>query len=79
MTKNINDYERLFRFIFGTFIFSMAFWGPHSNWYLLGLIPMATAASGFCPFYWSMGVSTEVKERVRKQHWSKKQNLRPRH
>lgn len=78
MTKNINDYERVFRFIFGTFIFSMAFWGPASNWYLIGLIPMATAFAGTCPFYWSMGVTTEVEDH-RKKHWAKKNKGRQGH
>ena len=34
----------------------------HSWWGLLGLIPIATAAVGFCPLYWLLHLNTELWE-----------------
>jgi hypothetical protein len=56
--KNINDPERVIRFLAGAVITSLAFWGPQSNWFLLGLIPMATGLVGTCPLYTALGIST---------------------
>lgn len=58
MTKNINDPERIIRFVVGAFLISLAFWGPHSNWFLLGIIPLATGFIGTCPLYSALGIST---------------------
>ena len=59
MTKNVNDTERVVRFIIGVVITSMAFWGPRSNWFLLGIIPLATGFVGTCPLYSALGISTK--------------------
>lgn len=58
MTKNIADNERAFRIISGGFIASMAFWGPASNVFLLGLIPLITGAIGTCPLYYALGFNS---------------------
>ena len=58
MIKNINDPERVIRFVVGAIITSLAFWGPHNTWFLLGLIPMATGLVGTCPLYTTLGIST---------------------
>jgi hypothetical protein len=59
MTKNVNDTERVVRFIVGVVITSMAFWGPRSNWFLLGIIPLVTGFVGTCPLYSAIGISTK--------------------
>ena len=59
MTKNVNDTERVVRFIVGVVITSMAFWGPRSNWFLLGIIPLVTGFVGTCPLYTAIGISTK--------------------
>jgi hypothetical protein len=56
--KNINDPERVIRFLAGAVITSLAFWGPQNNWFFLGLIPMATGLVGTCPLYTALGIST---------------------
>jgi hypothetical protein len=58
MVKNINDPERVVRFVAGAAIASMAFWGPKNLWLLLGLVPMATGFIGSCPLYSMLGIST---------------------
>lgn len=58
MKKNINDYERLGRVIGGSFLASLAFWGPKKPWYLLSLIPVAEGIVGKCLFYSALNVST---------------------
>ena len=64
MVQNINDPERVIRFIVGAVITSLAFWGPHSPWFLLGLIPMATGFVGTCPLYSALGISTKHEKKI---------------
>ena len=64
MVKNINDPERFVRFVGGAILTSMAFWGPHSNWFLLGLIPMVTGFVGTCPLYSALGINTNHKIKI---------------
>ena len=58
MTKNIHNAERVVRVIIGLAIISLVFIGPQSNWGWLGLIPVATGLSGYCPPYAMLGIST---------------------
>lgn len=58
MKKNIHNYERVFRVVFGVGLSSMAFFGPENLWFLAGLIPLATGLMGWCPPYQLMGFST---------------------
>jgi len=58
MTKNIHPIERLIRVIGGLFVASLAFWGPTNLWFLLGLIPVVTGLSGWCPPYQLLGINT---------------------
>lgn len=58
MTKNVNDPERVIRFIAGAVIASLAFWGPQNYWFLLGIIPMMTGLVGTCPLYTFLGIDT---------------------
>jgi hypothetical protein len=63
MEKNINDPERVIRFLGGAVLTSLAFWGPHNYWFMLGLIPMATGFVGTCPLYSALGISTIQRKR----------------
>ncbi len=54
---NIGTGERLLRIIVGLIIISLVFWGPESAWGWLGLIPLLTGLSGFCPLYSIMGIN----------------------
>lgn len=58
MKKNIHPIERVIRLIVGGGFVLMAFWGPKNPWFLLGLIPLATAVMGWCPPYAMLGINT---------------------
>jgi hypothetical protein len=56
--KNIHVVERAIRIVAGALLASLAFWGPKSPWFLLGLIPLATGLLGWCPPYSLLGIDT---------------------
>ncbi len=58
MKKNIHPVERIVRVAFGLGLMSMAFVGPKSMWFLLGIVPVLTGLSGWCPPYQMLGIST---------------------
>lgn len=58
MTQNIHNVERIVRVVVGLGLTSMAFIGPASPWFFLGLIPVATGLLGWCPPYALLGIST---------------------
>ncbi len=58
MTRNIGNKERVVRAVVGLVILSLTIVGPQSMWGLLGLIPLATAAIGWCPPYSVLGINT---------------------
>lgn len=58
MQNNESSLDRVLRLVFGIAVLSLAFVGPKSPWALLGLIPIATAAVGFCPLYRLVGITT---------------------
>jgi len=58
MKTNIHPIERVVRVIAGIVLISLAFVGPANKWFLLGLIPLATGLSGWCPPYALLGIST---------------------
>ena len=58
MKKNIHPIERVVRVVAGLGLMSMAFIGPQSLWFLLGIVPLLTGLSGWCPPYQLLGIST---------------------
>lgn len=58
MKTNIHPVERIARIALGAFLVSLAFWGPTSPWFLLGVIPLATGLMGWCPPYALLGINT---------------------
>jgi hypothetical protein len=46
------------RAVLGIVIIALAFVGPETPWGWLGIIPLATAALGWCPLYTVLGIST---------------------
>lgn len=58
MTTNIHPIERVIRIVLGAVLVSLAFWGPSSPWFFLGVIPLATGLVGWCPPYALLGFST---------------------
>ncbi len=62
MNKNIGQADKWIRIVIGLFLISLAFWGPHTAWGWIGLIPLATALIGFCPLYAPFKISTRKQE-----------------
>jgi hypothetical protein len=58
MTKNIHRYERVVRVAVGLGLVSLAFVGPSNPWFLLGVVPIFTGLSGWCPPYQLLGINT---------------------
>jgi uncharacterized membrane protein len=58
MKTNIHPIERVLRVVGGLALASLAFWGPSSPWFLLGLVPLVTGIVGWCPPYTLLGIST---------------------
>ena len=58
MTKNIHPVERGIRVVVGLGLISLAFVGPASPWFFLGVIPLATGFIGWCPPYAMLGINT---------------------
>jgi len=58
MQKNIGAVDRNVRFLLGA-VLLVAGVIYQSWWGVLGLVPIATAAIGFCPLYVPLGISTE--------------------
>lgn len=56
--KNMGSIDRVVRVILGVVLLALFFAGPRMSWGLLGLIPLATAAIGFCPLYTLLGIRT---------------------
>lgn len=58
MKQNIHNVERVVRVVAGLAIVSLVFIGPQTPWGWLGLVPIATGLSGWCPPYALLGIST---------------------
>jgi hypothetical protein len=58
MKTNVGNVERYFRIALGIFLMSLAFWGPANLWFLLGIAPVATGFSGWCPLYTMLRIRT---------------------
>lgn len=58
MGKNEGVLDRTLRVIIGLAILSLTVVGPKTLWGLIGLVPIATGALGFCPMYILFGIST---------------------
>jgi len=58
MKVNIHSTERVARVLIGLVLVSLAFVGPASLWFLLGLIPLLTGLIGWCPPYAMLGINT---------------------
>lgn len=60
MTRNVGGADRAVRVVIGLALLSLI-WLLHGNvrWVgLIGLVPLLTAAMGFCPLYLPFGIRT---------------------
>lgn len=58
MIKNVGGIDRILRIVVGLGLLSLAFVGPKTPWGWIGLVPLLTAAIGFCPAYLPFGIKT---------------------
>lgn len=58
MPTNVGTLDRAFRIALGLVLLSLVLVGPQTPWGLIGLIPLATGLSRFCPTYRLAGANT---------------------
>ncbi|MHB8258580.1 MAG: YgaP family membrane protein [Acidiferrobacterales bacterium] len=58
MAKNVGTVDRSVRIVVGLGVLSLVFLGPHTPWGYLGLVPLATGLTGWCPAYLPLGIKT---------------------
>ena len=58
MKVNVGPLERIARIIVGVGILSLTVVGPQTAWGYLGLVPLLTGVTGWCPPYSILGIST---------------------
>lgn len=54
--------ERVIRVVIGAVLVSLVFIGPKTAWGWIGLVPILTGATGLCPLYTVLGISTCPKK-----------------
>jgi ABC-type polysaccharide/polyol phosphate export permease len=64
MTRNMGNVDRAVRVVIGIILIALVFVGPKTPWGWLGLIPLATAALGYCPPYAIFGINTSGKDKA---------------
>jgi len=58
MKVNEHVLERAGRVILGLILVSLVFVGPQTAWGWIGIVPILTGLSGYCPLYHIMGIDT---------------------
>ena len=59
MVTDVGDTERLFRILIGLLLIGLAFAFGGAWWLgLIGIIPVFTGVTGWCPAYLSFGISS---------------------
>jgi len=58
VTKNEGSADRVLRAIAGAALIGLALGGLIGAWGWVGLLPLATAAIGWCPAYTLLGIKT---------------------
>lgn len=58
IVKNVGTVDRLLRLVAGLALIALVFVGPQTPWGWIGVVPLLTAAIGFCPAYRLFGINT---------------------
>jgi len=58
MKSNVGGIDRVLRIVLGLALIGLTLGGAIGAWGWIGLVPLATAALGFCPLYTVLGFST---------------------
>jgi hypothetical protein len=59
--QNLGQADRMLRAVLGIIGLSLVYVGPQTAWGYLGLVPLITAAIGYCPLYALLGISTRSR------------------
>ncbi|MBN2426037.1 MAG: DUF2892 domain-containing protein [Calditrichaceae bacterium] len=59
MIKNVGGTDRILRIIVGIVLLLLVFIGPKTPWGWLGLIPLLTGLTNFCPAYLPFKINTK--------------------
>lgn len=58
MRVNEGKLDRAVRVVLGSALLALVFVGPRSPWGLVGLLPLLTGLTGYCPTYTLFGIDT---------------------
>jgi len=58
MKSNVGGIDRILRIVVGLALIALTLTGSIGVWGWIGVVPLATAAMGFCPLYRVLGLST---------------------
>ena len=58
MKQNVGGIDKTIRIIVGLGLISLVFVGPQTVWGWIGVVPLATALTGWCPPYALLGINT---------------------
>jgi hypothetical protein len=58
MKANVGGIDRVLRIVLGLALIALTLTGAIGAWGWIGLVPLATAAMGFCPLYTVLGFSS---------------------
>jgi len=62
LNVTVHPAERVIRVLVGLGLISLVFVGPQTPWGWIGIVPILTGASGLCPLYTMLGISTCPKK-----------------
>jgi hypothetical protein len=58
MSKNVGGIDRILRIVVGLALIGLTLAGIIGMWGWIGVVPLATAAIGWCPAYLPFGIKT---------------------
>lgn len=58
MKTNVGGIDRILRIVLGLVLIALTLTGTIGVWGWVGVVPLVTAAFGFCPLYTVLGFST---------------------
>jgi len=58
MKSNVGGIDRILRIVLGLALIALTLTGTIGAWGWIGVVPLATAAFGFCPLYTVLGFSS---------------------
>lgn len=56
--RNVGTIDRTVRIVVGLVLIALVFVGPKTAWGWIGVVPLLTGLSGWCPPYSLLGINT---------------------